>query len=440
MKVKENFLKKSARVAIVAEAASLQFGGEAALPFHYYRVLRSRNIPVWLVVREHVRPQLQKLFPDDSNVSIIYTSDSVWHRRLYPLLSWKLTSLLNYPISFLLHSITQIEQKNLIRRLIKAHGINIVHQPAPVSPKTPSYFFDMGVPVVIGPMNGGMDYPSAFRKMESQSKTLIKSFGRKVSHWINLLIPGKRKAAVLLVANTRTRKALPKTCGGEVVQLVENGVDTSIWNFSTHDLDKNCDSLTRYVFVGRLVNWKAVDLLLLAFKSAAERAHISLTIIGDGKEREALEQLAQDLGVFGDEANQPGKVHFAGWLEQGECAKQLQQHDAMILPSLQECGGAVVLEAMCMSLPVIATNWGGPSDYLDPSCGILVDPSSRKGFLDGLAEAMIKLSLNPELRKTMGKAGQEKVVQKFTWDAKVDTMLEIYHKAISEHMKTSIQD
>ncbi|HZG40710.1 MAG TPA: hypothetical protein VEZ50_18695, partial [Nodosilinea sp.] len=134
MKVKENFLKKSARVAIVAEAASLQFGGEAALPLHYYRVLKSRNIPVWLVVREHVRPQLQKLFPDDSNVSIIYTSDSVWHRRLYPLLNWKLTSLLNYPISFLLHSITQIEQKNLIRRLIKAHGINIVHQPAPVSP------------------------------------------------------------------------------------------------------------------------------------------------------------------------------------------------------------------------------------------------------------------------------------------------------------------
>ncbi|WP_071527157.1 glycosyltransferase family 4 protein [Nodosilinea nodulosa] len=432
MKAKEETSKKSVRVVIVAEAASLQFGGEAALPLHYYRVLRRRGIPVWLVVREHVRTQLKKLFPDDDNVSIIYTSDSRWHRWLYPLPRWKLTSSLAYPISFLLQSITQLEQRQLIRRLIKIHGINIVHQPTPVSPKAPSYFFGMGVPVIVGPMNGGMDYPAAFRKKESRSHTLIKSFGRKASHFLNVLIPGKRKAAVLLVANARTRKALPKTCKGEVIQLVENGVDTSVWNFAAHDFDGNRHSLTRYVFVGRLVGWKAVDLLLQAFKTASERAHISLTIIGDGRERESLEQLAQDLGVLDTEANQPGKVHFTGWLDQSECAKQLQQHDAMILPSLQECGGAVVLEAMCMCLPVIATNWGGPSDYLDPSCGILVNPSSRKEFLDGLSKAMIKLSLHPELRKAMGKAGQEKVIQEFTWDAKVDTMLEIYRKAISK--------
>ena len=51
------------RVLIVAEHASLKFGGEAALPVHYYRILRRRQIPVWLVVHERTRSELESLFP-----------------------------------------------------------------------------------------------------------------------------------------------------------------------------------------------------------------------------------------------------------------------------------------------------------------------------------------------------------------------------------------
>ncbi|MEG4272912.1 MULTISPECIES: glycosyltransferase [unclassified Microcoleus] len=55
-------------------------------------------------------------------------------------------------------------------------------------------------------------------------------------------------------------------------------------------------------------------------------------------------------------------VVFSGWLSQGECALKMQQAHAMVFPSVRECGPAVVMEAMAVGWPVIATNWGGPAD------------------------------------------------------------------------------
>jgi glycosyltransferase involved in cell wall biosynthesis len=62
-----------------------------------------------------------------------------------------------------------------------------------------------------------------------------------------------------------------------------------------------------------------------------------------------------------------------------------QQAYAFVLPDLLECGGAVVVGAMAMGFPIIATGWGGPNDYLDQSCPIRVKPDSRESLLAGFA-------------------------------------------------------
>src|SRR5271170_4213040 len=117
---------------------------------------------------------------------------------------------------------------------------------------------------------------------------------------------------------------------------------------------------------------------------------------------------------------------IAGWLPQETCAARLQASLALVLPSIYECGGAVVLEAMAMAKPVIATRWGGPVDYLDESSGILIEPTSYSSLVAGFAEAMTQLMNSPELAKSMGAAGRERAVRDFDWQKKIQQVISIY--------------
>lgn len=443
-------LKKKFNVLIIAEHASLNFGGEAALPLHYFRVLRKRGIEAWLIVHARTKEELQSRFPEDID-RIYFIPDTLWHRLLF-----KIARLLPHRISFftfgfLLRLLTQILQCDLAKKIIKEKKIDIIHQPIPVSPKDPSMLFDLGIPIVIGPMNGGMNYPPAFQKMEGRFVRVGISFGRALSSFMNVVIPGKLKATTLLVANERTKESLPSSVREvSTIELVENGVDLSLWKKDLSQKNelkeenfqkKNQQNLTRFVFIGRLVDWKAVDLLLMAFKQVLEKIPARLDIIGEGDQKANLEEIARNLELISpsNELNSDhsqAKLRFLGWLSQADCAKQLQESDVLVLPSLYECGGAVVLEAMALSLPVIATNWGGPADYVDDSCGILVNPDSREGLIDGLATAMFDLANSPELRQSMGKAGVEKVVNFFDWDKKGEKILEIYQDSIDRYSQT----
>jgi hypothetical protein len=148
----------------------------------------------------------------------------------------------------------------------------------------------------------------------------------------------------------------------------------------------------RFAFVGRLVDWKAVDCLIEAFVRARGRAPMSLTVIGDGEQRAALEAQARRHDALAGAEGDVGRVHFAGWMSQAACAERLVEADALVLPSLHECGGAVVLRPWRSGLPVIASAWGGPLDYLDEETGVLVPVQSPERFVGGLADGAGRLA------------------------------------------------
>jgi glycosyltransferase involved in cell wall biosynthesis len=301
----------------------------------------------------------------------------------------------------------------------------------PVSPREPSLLYGFGVPVVIGPMNGGMDYPPAFRRQRGAIERIVLSLGRASAAVLNGLMPGKRRAAALLVANQRTRDALPQGAARNVVELVENGVDLGLWRGRADSAGAVGARVCTFVFMGRLVDWKAVDLLLQAFAQARAQAPMRLWILGDGDQRAGLERQAAELGLIGAGSGEAGTVEFAGWLPQAACAARMGEADCLVLPSLLECGGAVVLEAMSLAKPVIATAWGGPLDYLDPSCGVLVPPRSRESMIDAFTTALVEMASAPELRRKMGDAAVAKVRRLYDWELKVDRVLALYEAVIA---------
>jgi len=413
-------------IIIVAENVSECFGGESILPLHYFRYLNKRGHNVWLVTHSRVRDELLSTLPPVLFNHVHFMPDAWIHKLLY-----KIGKFLPHRINImtaetLMYLISEFQVRKYVRKKVLEEHIDIVHQPYPVTPKRPSMIYDVGAPVVIGPMNGGMTFPNGFRYMESNAEKYFVSLIRLLSELVNVFIPGKKKAAALVVANKRTKAALPVGCSSNIFLLSENGVDLTLWDMENYRnvVVKKDDHL--FVFMGRLVDWKNIDVLLEALALVVRKVEVRLVLLGDGQERSRLASLVTKLGL-------DKYLQFMGFLPQHECSGWLKQATALLLPSLYECGGAVVLEAMAMGKPVIATNWGGPADYVTEKTGILIAPESKLQMIDDFAAAMIHLIENPELCERMGREGRKRVEKEFDWDKKIDVMEHIYQQAIDRY-------
>lgn len=412
-------------VLIVCEHASNIFGGEAMLPLNYFRLLSKTQHQAYLITHERVKASIEQI-SDVPQDHVFYIPDTWMHRFLHHNFGFLPERVRVVLIGFLMHLITQYYQWKLARKIIREKQIDVIHEPAPVSATQPSAMFGLGVPVIIGPMNGGMTFPDAFAYMSGKFEKVVYRLVRVVATFYNLLIPGKLFADMLLVANQRTANSLSRFKLGKVVELVENGV------FSTREapIQTQKTSNINVLFVGRLVDWKTVDIVMDAV--AITQQQVNLMIVGDGDQRAFLEQYAKDKGYT--------NIRFVGLVPHVEVNQYYDDADIFVLPSVRECGGAVVLEAMARGLPVIATNWGGPADYITVGSGYLVDPTSREAMVKAFAQHIDTLAVNPELRYQVGAAAIARVKQHFMWDHKIETMIHHYQEVSHQpHASSSSQ-
>ena len=196
----------SPKVLIVAEHASAVFGGEALIPFQYFKQFRAMDVDVHLLVHERTRRELCEAFPRDLD-RLHFVPDSATNKWSSKIAGRARSRMASFLFGALSHLDTQIRQRVIVQSLIRKHFFNVVHEPIPVSPKLPSVLFGLSVPVVIGPMNGGMSSPPNYN-LDSSFDRLFRYCLRSGSSFANLAA-GKRRAALLLVANRRTYDALP---------------------------------------------------------------------------------------------------------------------------------------------------------------------------------------------------------------------------------------
>src|SRR5262249_21150305 len=153
---------------------------------------------------------------------------------------------------------------------------DIIHEPIPVSPKMPSMLFGLSAPVIIGPMNGGMNYPPNYETNSRFERFVVSCLRRTAAFW-NTVLPGKRQAALLLVANGRTRDALPvKLKSKRIIEFVENGVDVDLFRPTSTPMSRE---IFRIIHIGRLVDVKRVDLLIDACTRLVGNLEFQLDVV-----------------------------------------------------------------------------------------------------------------------------------------------------------------
>lgn len=173
--------------------------------------------------------------------------------------------------------------------------------------------------------------------------------------------------------------------------------------------------------VARLDRQKGHTYLLTAFAKVVETLpQAKLLVVGDGYLRGDLEKQTRGLGIT-------SQVTFTGW--RNDVPRIMADLDLLILPSLWEGFGLVLLEAMAMAKPIVATRVSAiPEIMVDGETGILVPPKDP----NSLAEAIIRLVQNPSRAREMGRKGRERLEKEFSVEKMVKQAERVYESLIEE--------
>jgi glycosyltransferase involved in cell wall biosynthesis len=179
-------------------------------------------------------------------------------------------------------------------------------------------------------------------------------------------------------------------------------------------------------WMGRMTAVKRTDDVLLALKGLHERGvPAALCLVGDGPDRDQLEERAHELGIARDCFSLGYQDAVADWYA---------AFDAMILPSANEGTPVSVIESLAAGRPVVATDVGGVSDVVrDGVDGFLVEAAD----VDGRADPLQELAADPERRRAMGAAGRERVLHRYAVARLVDDVDRLYRALLEARQSRS---
>jgi colanic acid/amylovoran biosynthesis glycosyltransferase len=207
------------------------------------------------------------------------------------------------------------------------------------------------------------------------------------------------------------------------LEIVHCGVDMVEFQAPEAAAARPSDRPLELLSVGRLAPDKGQPVLLRALAALGARGYdVRATLVGNGEERERLEALAAELGVA-------DRVRLTGAVGQDEIHALYARADVFCLPSFAEGVPVVLMEAMAMQVPVVATTiMGVPELVEDGRTGLLVPPAN----VERLTDAIARLADDGGLRERLGRAGREKVADEFELGAVGERLLEVFRSRLGD--------
>ena len=185
------------------------------------------------------------------------------------------------------------------------------------------------------------------------------------------------------------------------------------------------------LFVGGLIPCKACDLGLRAAASLLRSDLARFTVVGDGPDRNRLEQLVRSLGI-------ERAVSFCGWTSHVEVLTRLRSADVMVFPSVRDFGAGVVFEALATGAVPVVADFGGPGDIVHPEVGYKVPLTNESEFVAQMEKILTDLAANRDLLNRLRQQGMSYARECLTWDAKAQSTSRVLNWAVRQGPKPDL--
>lgn len=308
---------------------------------------------------------------------------------------------------------------------IRAGEFRLVHRITPLTPTAPSSLAKrcarIGIPFVLGPLNGGVPWPAGFDKERRREKEWL-SYVRAIYRWLPGVHQTYRYATKVLAGSRFTLSDLPVRYREKYLYMPENGIDPSrFWQTSQR---REAGPL-RAAFVGRLVPYKGPDMLLEGALELLKSGSLTIEFIGDGPIMGELKSFVQqhDLG---------SAVNFHGWIPNEKVQDILCECDILAFPSIREFGGGVVLEAMALGVVPVVVDYAGPGELVTPDIGFKVPIGTRADIVRGFRSVLSRLVSSKKDVYERSEAARQYVQENFIWPAKAQRIVDLYADLVGD--------
>lgn len=377
------------RICIMCQDFPPLIGGIAAHVYELSRALVRRGNEVHAIVPRY-----------PYNLNWEETVDGIHVHRVFQIRKRLLSGNLYIPFGLL-----------KLKSVIKGYDIDIVHYHSSY-PESIITKFIKDKPIVF------TLHDSGFLEMAEKEK-YRKILEYRLSHPDMIIGPSQE------LADIPTRFGVSR----ERTIFISNGVDP---NKFSPKIDGNrikkrygiSDGEVVILCPRRLEPKNGVRYLIEAIPDIVKKFHnVKFMIVGEGGYKKERMEMENRIKEFGHES----KVIFTGDVPNAEMPEFFAASDIVVLPSLMEATSIAGLEAMSTGKPLVGTTVGGIPQIIDDGVtGILILPRDS----ERLANAIIFLLENEELRKSMGKNARERVEKELSWDAIAKKTFNVYQRLL----------
>ncbi len=424
----------SPRILLSAYQCGPEMGSVSHIGWEWYSHL-AKQVPVTLITHIRNRPTLLNAGAPLAHSQIIFI-DTEWLADPLFNLVCKLFPKSEYAVSlfssidFYFYDWLAVKEVKKLQQT--GSQWDIVHQVTPVSPKAATRLHTLGLPLVLGPWNGGLTIPLTFLKVVFQDLNWLYPL-RYFANLIDWAWQSSRRAALILTATQATLQSIPKSFHSHCQPFLENGVNLELFTAAPWPAPPSTSESLRIVFVGRLMAFKGLPMLLQAVAQLKNYRPVQLTVVGSGPRELEWKTVAQQLGLDKE------IVTWYGQASLSEVVKQIQDSHLLCLPSVRESGGSVLLEAMACARPVLAVDYGGPGELIDDSVGRVVSTArGAKGITEALIHCLNDIFEQPAQWQQRGLNGRQRVELLYSWEVKTEKMLACYRTVIEREGLSSV--